>query len=102
MEILLAYSAEVNRGRADGFTPLICAVWKQDLAIVRLLLPHFPDLNARWTNPAGSFTALVLAHQINEGEPIARELWEHIKKHGLVVDELPDRNWFPSDETFPG
>lgn len=71
---LIEAGGDVNMIQADGFTPLMGAAQNSNLQMVRLLLDHGADVNARTAKHAAQFadmTALDFATQANASEIVA-------------------------------
>ena len=71
-DYLLRAGANVNLGNGRGETPLILAVQRRDLAMVRLLLANRADPNQ--TDNVAGYSALDYARQDSRAVPVLREL----------------------------
>jgi ankyrin repeat protein len=73
---LLARGASVNLGNRSGVTPLIVAVQRRDVQMVRLLLSQRADPNQ--TDNVAGYSAIDYAQQDPRAAPILRLLQQSV------------------------
>lgn len=89
VKLLLDNNADVNIHRThDGFTPLMAAVAKNDLTIVKLLLAKGADVNAKSKD---GITALIVAAASDNKGSVITDIAKLLLEKGADVNAKPEQ-----------